>query len=297
MKSFSNNPVIERAQPWLGTMVSMRVEGLPALQAHQAIDAAFAEITTVHRLMSFHEPNSDVSRLNRSAAHEPVPVHAYTFEVLWWAQRFSSCSNGCFDISVGSNLVDWRFLPRPSGTECDPQGSWRDIELRSDGLVAFHRPLWIDLGGIAKGYAVDRASETLRAWGARRSVINAGGDIRVTGKSAEKIALDIGAPANGLPVLELSDGGVASSTGRRHRRWHRGRLVSPHVHGEWRSPASTDRFVCVVAERCVVADALTKVVIAEGRRSWKLLRQFGASAHLHEPLRGWQRLNGGPTQV
>lgn len=290
MKSFLANPVIERAQPWLGTLVSIRVQGLPASRAHRAIDAAFAEVATVHRLMSFHREESDVSKLNRCAADEPVPVHPHTRDVLRWALTFSSYSGGCFDISVGAELVDWQFLPRPLGRTCDPRGSWRDIELRSDGHVVFHRPLWIDLGGIAKGYAVDRASETLRSWGAQHSIVNAGGDIRVNGNQAERIALDTGSPANALSVLELSDGSVASSTGRRERRWSRGRLLGPHVHGVLRSPAPTERFVCVVARRCVVADALTKVVLAEGANSRQMLQYFGASAHVYDAQRGWKHL-------
>lgn len=290
MKSLSNNLVIERAQPWLGTLVSIRVEGLPASRAHCAINAAFAEVATVHRLMSFYQHDSDVSRLNRHAAHEFVAVHPYTLEVLQWALRFSSCSNGCFDISVAGELVNWQFLPRPSHRTCVLRGSWRDIELRSDGYVRFRSPLWIDLGGIAKGYAVDRASEILRSLGSRRSVVNAGGDIRVNGGQAERIALDMSSPTNTLPVMELSDGSVASSTGRRQRRRYHGRLLGPHVHGLLRSPAPTERFVSVVAKRCVVADALTKVVIAEGASSLDLLRRFRASAHLHHPGRGWEHL-------
>ena len=196
MKSFSNNLVVERAQPWMGTLVSMRVEGLPALGAHRAIDAAFAEVAAVHRLMSFHQEDSDVCRLNRLAVRRPVAVHPYTSEVLQWALKFSFFSVGCFDISVARELVDRQFLPRPSGRKCDPKSSWRDIELRRDGRVTFHRPLWIDLGGIAKGYAVDRASETLRSWGAQKSVVNAGGDLRVTGKAADKKVLETGSPVS-----------------------------------------------------------------------------------------------------
>jgi len=296
MKSFSNNPVVERAQPWLGTLVSIRVEGLPASLAHRAIDAAFAEVATVHRLMSFHQEDSDISRLNRHAGCKPVAVHPHTFEVLRWALRFSSCSKGCFDVSVGAELVDWKFLPRPSGGTCEPGGSWRDIKLRSDGSVVFHRSLWIDLGGIAKGYAVDRASEILNSWGARRSVVNAGGDIRVNGQKAERIALDAGSPTNTLPVLELSDCSVASSTGRRHRRLHHGRLLGPHVDGITRCPAPTARFVCVVAKSCVVADSLTKVVMADGEKSREVLRRFGASAHLYDSQVGWRYLAGESNQ-
>ncbi len=244
----------------------------------------------VHRLMSFHQESSDVAKLNRQAAYHPVAVHPQTFEVLEWALKFSANSGGCFDVSIANELVDWQFLPRPSFTTSLPCGSWRDIELRPEGTVLFHRPLWIDLGGIAKGYAVDRAAESLRSCGASSIVVNAGGDIRVNGRHAEPIALDIGYETNCLPVLELKDGSVASSTGRRHRRWHRGRWCGPHVHGMRRSPAPTERFVCVAAERCLVADALTKIVMTEGPRSAGLLRKFDASAHFHELRTGWRHL-------
>jgi thiamine biosynthesis lipoprotein len=150
--------------------------------------------------------------------------------------------------------------------------------------------LWIDLGGIAKGDAVDRATECLRSWGAANTVVNAGGDIRVSGQHVEQIALDIESPIDALPVVELAGGSIASSSGHQQRRVYRGQLRGPHVDGALRSPSPTDRFVCVLAERCIVADALTKVVMAEGRNSAPLLMEFGASAHLHDPLAGWQHI-------
>lgn len=106
-----NKQVTKRAQPWLGTLVSMSVEGLPQADAHHAIDAGFAEVAAVHRLMSFHDASSDVSRLNLEAERKPVTVHPSTYRVLQEAMRISSCSNGCFDISVGAELVDWELLP------------------------------------------------------------------------------------------------------------------------------------------------------------------------------------------
>jgi FAD:protein FMN transferase len=215
-------------------------------------------------------------------------------EVLRWALRLSLLSGGRFDVSVGTELVDWQFLPMPAGGVPDPGGSWRDIELRPDGKVRFHRPLWIDLGGIAKGYAVDRATECLRKLGAPFSVVNAGGDIRVSGRRTERIGLDTGpdtqSGTDAQPVIELKDGSIASSSGHRQRRWHRGRLCGPHVDGVLRAPAPTDRFVCVIAKQCVVADALTKVVMAQGAESASLLRYFGASAHIHDPGSAWRHL-------
>jgi len=273
--------------------VSIRVEGLPVADAHRAIDAAFEEIAAVHRLMSFHEVTSDVSRLNAHGDRLPVAVHSWTLDVLRWALCFSLLSDGCFDASVGAELVDWRLLPTPPRAVRRPEGSWRDIEVRPDGKVQFHRPLWIDLGGIAKGYAVDRATECLRARGTSFSVVNAGGDIRVTGRHAEPIGLDTGPDTqftDARPVIELKEGSIASSSGHRQRRWHRGRRCGPHVDGARRTPAATDRFVCVIAEQCVVADALTKVVMAKGADCAALLGHFGSSAHIHDPGSGWRHL-------
>ncbi len=262
--------------------MSIRVEGLPAADAHRAIDAAFEEVATIHRLMSFHEAASDVSRLNTHGPHGPVAVHPWTRDVLRWSLVFSALSEGCFDISIAAELVDWHLLPAPPAPACRPQGTWRDIEVRSDGKVRFHRPLWIDLGGIAKGYAVDRATECLRRQGALLSVVNAGGDIRVSGAHTEPIGLGLDMKqqpsANAVPLIELSDGSIASSSG------------AAHVDGVRRTPTVADRFVSVIAEQCVVADALTKIVMAKGTESTSLLRHVRASAHVYDPGAGWQHL-------
>jgi thiamine biosynthesis lipoprotein len=293
MKSSSSNPAVERAQPWLGTLVSIRIEGLPDAPAHAAIECAFEEVATVHRLMSFHEPDSDISRLNREAIHRSVEVHPYTLEVLRSAMKISTETRGCFDISIGAELVKWELLPRPTGTSGLPEGCWKDIELGLDGRVKFHRPVWIDVGGIAKGYAVDRATDRLRERGAVQAVVNAGGDIRVHGEQIEPIRLALNFPVNSIPVLAVADGSIASSSGYLSRRRRDNVFHGPHVHGIQRSPACTERFVCVLAQQCIWADALTKVVMVEGATSAELLGRFGACAHLHDPLTGWQHLNTG----
>jgi thiamine biosynthesis lipoprotein len=240
--------------------------------------------------MSFHDRASDLSRLNHAGVGKPVEVHPYTYEVLQQAIKISAFSSGCFDVTIGAELVEWDQLPRPVHTGEIPHGSWKDIELLASNRVVSHRPLWIDLGGIAKGFAVDRATDYLRKHGALQTVVNAGGDIRVQGKDAEPIQLS-GESTNGrMPVLELMDGSVASSSGHLQRRWHKGRLCGPHVDGLHRTPAPTDRFVSVVAERCTIADALTKVVMVQGAKSASVLRLFGASAYFHDSGQGWQHV-------
>src|SRR5499433_4476819 len=140
-----------RSRPLLGTFVEVTAGGLPEDDLNAAIEQAFDAVAHVHRLMSFHESGSDVSRLNRSALFGPLEVDPQTFEVLEWSRRFAEASEGCFDITVAAQLVDWRLLPRPVCAYApDRQGSWRDVELLPDGTVRFRRPIWIDLGGIAK---------------------------------------------------------------------------------------------------------------------------------------------------
>jgi thiamine biosynthesis lipoprotein len=286
MRSSLQKLVTERAQPWLGTIVSIRADA-----PQEAISAAFEEVALIHRLMSFHDAGSDVSQLNREAHERPVAVHRYTLEVLDWALRFAAISDGCFNVSIGAELVEWGILPRPEGATARPEGTWQDIQLLSDGSVSFERPIWVDLGGIAKGFAVDRAMERLLAEGAEQAVVNAGGDIRVHGLT-EPIRLSAETVTDTMPVLELTDGSVASSSGHLQRREIQGTVCGPHVHGVRRRPAPADRFVCVLAEQCVAADALTKIVMAEGQKSAGILREFTALAYVHDPDMGWQCISG-----
>lgn len=157
MKSLSSE--IRRARPLLGTMVEI---GAAGGNTASAIDAAFDEIAAVHRLMSFHEGLSDVSRLNRAPLGTPLQVDPQTYEVLSWAERMSMLSDGVFDITVGARLVAAGSLPAPAAQWPSDEATFRDVWLLPDYRVALRRRVWIDLGGIAKGYAVDRALESLK---------------------------------------------------------------------------------------------------------------------------------------
>ncbi len=103
---------VRRAQPWLGTLVEIRVRDAGACaDVHAACDAAFSAVARVHALMSFHDPRSELSALNRAAARRPVPVSPWTCAVLARAVEVAEASGGLFDCAVGSALVRAGRLP------------------------------------------------------------------------------------------------------------------------------------------------------------------------------------------
>jgi thiamine biosynthesis lipoprotein len=210
--------------------------------------------------------------------------------VLQLAQYFAEATHGIFDITTAAELVSCGRLPRPeSFLPPDPEASWRDILLCANGEVSFRRPLWIDLGGVAKGYAVDRAVTRLLRHGVRRCCVNAGGDLRVVGASPERISLRTGAERPAFaPVLELENGSVASSGGGSTDA-----APAMHIDGINRFPVGQGVFACVVAESCAVADALTKLVLAQGTRCSAALRRFGATAHLLDKDGNWHSFGAG----
>jgi len=271
---------IARARPLLGTIVAMRVAGLDEREALDAIERAFSEVATIHRCMTFHERDSDLSRLHR-AAGEPVEVDERTYDVLKQALTISAESDGLFDPCVASELVAWNHLPEP---ECvlaaDPRADWRDIELLDACRVRFKRALWIDLGGIAKGYAVDRALRILRDSGAHTGSVNAGGDLARFGVGTESVLIDPGV-AGAEVAIDLDGRAVATSRGA-------GQSRGVHVHGRRRRAIGARSSVSVVADTCCIADALTKVMLADRRTGTCLLNRYRAHAFVFGPARGWQ---------
>ena len=283
--------VMRRVRPWLGTLVEVQLDGCTPDRAARACEQAFAEIAAVHRLMSFHEAGSDLDRLHRAAAGRIVRVDRRTREVLDWSLRIAAASEGRFDPTVAAQQVAWGLLPRPASVlPPASDATWRDIELVGLNGVCLARPLWIDLGGIAKGYAVDRALDILRDTRAAQIVVNAGGDLRVAGTGAS-INIRTHARLEPMPLLELADAALATSAPPRCMEKRPGMRRSPHVHGQTRRAVVSARTVSVVAQQCVVADALTNVVMAaEDALAERVLRHFGAQAGVYRDDRGWSVL-------
>lgn len=273
----ASNPTVRRCRPLLGTYVTISATAAIDTPLSVAVDAAFAAVARIQSRMSIHDETSELSRVNQEAFDRPVAVSEETFEVLRRGRQIASESAGAFDLSVGRWLARWGYAP-PS-LDRDGNGDWRAMELLPNRQVRFHQPITVDLGGIAKGYAVDVAVQTLQAHGVQAGQVNAGGDLRTFGPHPSPV--DIRHPRNpagrGLQ-LQLLGAALATSSpaftlkGRgRSRRSH---LVNPIAQQPVTHPIS----VSVRAPECWLADALTKVVLNAPEQAAPLLSRYQAEA-------------------
>jgi len=273
---------VRRCRPLLGTFVEVAISGTNAVSLERGINAAFAAVEKVHRLMSFHDPDSDISRMNRDGFPKSVIVHPWTWKVLETAQQFARETNGVFDIAIAQLLVSRGYLPKPDYRP-DNAATWRDIFLRKNCRVFFRRQLVVDLGGIAKGFAVDRAIAALKASGVKAGIVNAGGDLRVFEPLSQLIHVrHPGQPAFAAAAVRLSARALATCGAYFARRRHRGQHVSPLVDGCSGRSTRDLISVSVTAAECMVADALTKIVFAMREQAAGLLAQYRADALILE---------------
>jgi FAD:protein FMN transferase len=271
MKLHSNTET-RRCRPLLGTFVEIAADACCDATLSRGIDEAFNAMAKVQRLMSFHDPSSDVSRMNRGAFLRGVTVHPWTWQVMRAARRFAVESHGAFDVTVAPVLAESNHLPK-RGYPSDPKATARDIFLRNNNKVSFRRALTVDLGGIAKGFAVDRAVEALLDAGVSSGIVNAGGDLRIFGSKRQVVHLrHPDSPQHAAGAVVACDRAIATSA------IYFARHNSAIIDGRTRRASADFISVTVASEDCMTADALTKVVFALRERSAPLLRRHLADA-------------------
>jgi thiamine biosynthesis lipoprotein len=282
MNSCLKDIEIRRCRPLLGTFVEITATGTDDNRLSSAVNAAFAAVEKIQRLMSAHDADSELSRLNREAANRPITVSRELFAVLRRADNLASASGGAFDYTVAPLLARWGMLPAPLKRK--QFGSWRDVLLLRGRQVYFLQPLALDLGGIAKGFAVDQAIQTLRKHGVSAAVVNAGGDLRVLGEQPSWIHLRHPAcPQVLAEKIQLRNAALATSSPCFTERNWRGRRVSHLVNSARRIAVAGAVSVTVRAQECWLADALTKVVLNAPDLARKLLAKHQAEAFVMKP--------------
>lgn len=248
---------IARLRPAMGTWVAVEATATTEPAAKAAVESAFAAITAAERLFHPCRPGSDLLHINSAPVQTRVPIQPSTWRVLRLSQAVYGLSAGTFD----------PCLPMRPGRLCDLKLS----APHEESTWALCRvPLALDLGGIAKGYAIDCAIDALRAGGCSSGLVNAGGDLRVHGRCADVLLRH--ADGRCTPV-RLRDEALAVSELDAQQR--------PAEHQGYYcrigSRRGTARFAAVVAARAALADALTKcVLLAQERCTACTFRLLGA---------------------
>lgn len=259
---------VVRAQPWLGTLVEV---SLPRTQAtERRFAAAFAAIADVHLRLHTHGRRSELVRIARHAHRRAVVVSRDTHALLRLARRLAGATQGAFaplrDVhGAGRRAVFARRAQR---------NALADLLLLRGRRVRSRAALSLDLGGFAKGHAVDRAVAALRGSGATAGRVNAGGDLRVFGAD-HWLPVRVRLPHRAslaLPLFELCDAAVATSAD--YFRDAAATLLDTRSARRRRFGAS----ISVAAPTCALADALTKVVALRPARAADWLARFGATA-------------------
>jgi thiamine biosynthesis lipoprotein len=272
--------LVKRHRLLMGTLVEISVIGRDEDKAEAAIQDAFDEMGRIEGLMSRRIPESEVSRINKLAGVRPVKVSAEVLKVIRRAEEISKASGGYFDISIGALLDLWGFeldggrLPGKDEVDealrsVDYRGVHLDetastVQLRKKGMR-------IDLGGIAKGYAVDRAFEVLTSRGYGNLIVNAGGDMRVGGRKPNgPWVIGIQDPRDHsriLATLDASDICVATS-GDYERYFTENGIRYHHLLDPFTGfPARGCRSVTILAKDALSADALATAVFVMGPKN------------------------------
>jgi thiamine biosynthesis lipoprotein len=286
----------EFKQPHMGTQFTVTLYAPDEAQAREASDAASAKITALEQMMTDYDPDSELMRLSRRPVGEPTRVSEELFHILEKSQRVAELSDGAFDVTVGPVVRLWRrtrrtgILPPPEAlAQARAAVGWRKLKLdpRNKTVTLTAPNMQLDLGGIAKGYAADKALDVLKHHGLTRALVAASGDIAVgdppPGQRGWRVG--VGALNNGdnklARVLLLRNAAVSTSGdteqyveigGRRYSH-----IVDPHT-----GMGLADRLqVSVIARRATDTDSLATAVSVLGvERGLKLVESQTGTAVL-----------------
>jgi thiamine biosynthesis lipoprotein len=259
----------------MGTRITVELWNDDAMLVQQCMDNVFAEMHRIDELMSPWKEDSELALLNREASSHPVKIGKELFRLIEQSQKISELSGGAFDITFASvgYLYDYREGVRPSDEEIADKIdaiNYRHIRLdQKQNTVAFDKEgVRIDLGGIAKGYAVDNGIRLLKECGITNALVSAGGDTRLLGdRGGRPWMTGIQHPRKrpGVAVvLPLSDAAISTSgdyerffidNGERHHH-----IISPKTG----KSVSETISATVIGPESIMTDALSTTLFILG---------------------------------
>ena len=274
--------LVARTRPAMGADLSLTAWTPDEAVAISAFDEVFADFERLENLMSVWRGGSDVLRLNAAAGDHPVPVSRETRDVLRIAREVSDWTDGGFDVTFGALTDLWKFDHDQDNVIPDarlvrerlPLVDYRLLDIDEAAGTAFLRRkgMRVHLGGIGKGFAVDRAAAILRRRGLSDFMIRAGGDMYVGGVRGDRpwrlgIRDPRGPADRSFATVELSNGTFSTSGDYERAFMKDGRRYHHILDLSVGQPARGCRSVTLVTPRAVIADALAKGVFVLGARA------------------------------
>jgi FAD:protein FMN transferase len=280
--------MVKRAQMHMGTLVTITAWAASEAEAQQAVTAGFLEIHRLEEILSTWIPASDLSRVNTAAGREPARVAPEALLLIKRSLEMAVLTEGGFNIAVGPAVEAWSVTERthiPTAAELAGLKPLVDLgQIRLDeqaGTVFLARPgMRIDVGGIGKGFAADRATAVMQKAGATAGVVALSGDIKTFGRMpvGERFRFGIQHPRKEgavLASLELENEAI-STAGDYERYFERDGVRYHHIlDPQTLQPARQCRSVTVVAAEGTVADGLdTGIFVMGPERGMALVEQL-----------------------
>jgi FAD:protein FMN transferase len=305
--SESSTAFVDKKKYAMGTVFEIVAYDSSPERAATAIDKAFEEIIRLDTVLSNYDPDSELSRLNRSAHFRPHRVSADLYRIVGDAIQYSTISGGKFDITVGPLVDLWKTALRsgiaPSAQEESATRAcvgYDKIKLVPPDQIEFRSScLRIDVGGIGKGYAVDRAVDVLRKLGITRALLDAGGStIFAMGSPPSQTGwlTHLHDPSRRLdPQILLSDRSVSTSEQTPPsllQNQSAGHIIDPETGVPSKSPFA----VSVIANTATASDALSTTLLLVGPSAGKLIVETlpGAAALWLAPTGKAEVASAGP---
>ncbi len=246
--------------------------------ANNSMEAGFSELVRIDAMMSDYKPESELSRVNANAFKGPVPVSPELIEVLSIAKKYSALSDGAFDVTIGPVVDLWRESQKKNElptkeqlAEGKAKVGYEKLILGDDNTVRFAvEGMRLDLGAIAKGYAIDKAVEAMKRTGATAGLVDVGGDVKTFGappKPKTHWIIGLQDPAKeGSLLLTLKINDMAVATSGDYRRYDE---VEGKKHSHIKDPSTSKSVtklisVSVIAPTATIADILATTVSVIG---------------------------------
>lgn len=263
-----------RGRLLMGTFLEIQAFGPSEASMDHAMNLAFEEVVRIEQLLSTYRPDSIISKLNQHGAEKPVSLNREVFDLLERSKEITSQTKGAFDITVGPIVQLWRHakegIPDVTAIEQSTKNvGMHHVQLDEKSLTAWFdtKGVQVDLGGIGKGYAMDRAAEILKQQGIQRAMLSFGGHILALdpppGKSGWNIWIrDPDQEDAFIHEMDIQNASVATTANDQRGYWINGKRYSHIIHPATGLPVEGKASVTVITKKAEEGDALSTALFA-----------------------------------